>query len=271
MDDPPECKRYVALLAGGPLTEVESFPFAEDERTAITEIPSNKLRLSVDSPPVQSFLEAAERAAAVFKCLEELERQKPALRTTHSTASKLRKQVPALRQTLEEMDSNFHELLLLCFLHPIFHSGNSAVTKGDESSKKTPEETKAAVLGRIDAERARRELAEDFIGRFARGLVALDAATEMAGAVLSRPEYKPTQGRKAVPWRVQYATEIAWVFWLRLGTEPTATRKSAVIDESVFESVLRICLRAVGDKTMDVHRPAVDALSRIKERNTSEK
>ena len=93
----------------------------------------------------------------------------------------------------------------------------------------------------------------------------------MVEAVLSRPEYKPTQGRKAVPWRVQYATEIAWAFWLRLEIEPTATRKSAVIDESAFESVLRICLRAVSDKTMDVHRPAVDALSRIKERKTSER
>ena len=98
-----------------------------------------------------------------------------------------------------------------------------------------------------------------------RELVVVDAATEMVEAILDRPEHKPKRGPKEEPWRVQFATEIAWVYWLRLDVEPTATQAGdAATEESAFESVLRVCFRAVGIKIKYVHRPAVDAMSRIK-------
>jgi hypothetical protein len=81
------------------------------------------------------------------------------------------------------------------------------------------------------------------------------------------PEHQPKRGRKAAPWRVQYAVEVALVFREVLEIKPTATRESVVARESVFESVFRVCLRAVGDEISDVHAPAAAAIRRIKEKN----
>lgn len=271
MGDSPEGKRYVARLAGGPLVEVGSFHFSEDEKESLTEILVGGLQPPADLPRVQSFLEAAERAAATFKQLEELEQQAPSPRATRATMANLRKQVVALRKTVAAMDSNLHRLLLICLQHPAFHGDELDTEATDMSGKNTREEWEAAVLARLDADAARRDHAENFLGRFSQELVALDVATEMAKAILDRPEHTPPRGRKAPPWRVQYAAEIAWVFWLRLGVEPTATQAGDVTDEeSIFESVLRICLRGVGDKTQHVHRVAVAALRRIKERKRAE-
>ena len=261
MDKPTEDKRYVANLTGGPFTEVEPFRFAEDERASLTEVLSNTLNLPADSPSIQSFLEAAERAAAAFKQLQELERKKPASRTTHATMAKLRKHVPALRKTMEAMDAEVRWRLLFCLQSPIFHGNKTPITAENKSPGKASEEIEAPVPKKIAAESERSDLAENFIGRLTLELVAFDAATEMAEAMLG----KPARGPKKKLWREQFATEIAWVFWLRIGIEPTATQAGdAAKDDSAFESVLRICLHAVGVNLKSVHKLALAAMENIK-------
>ena len=99
----------------------------------------------------------------------------------------------------------------------------------------------------------------------------MDVATEMMDAILSRPEHQPKRGRKAAPWRVQYAVEVALAFRSMLEMEPTATREGGLANESVFVSVFRVCLRAVGDEISDVYAPAAAAIRRIKEKNKPEK
>jgi hypothetical protein len=271
MDDSPEGRTYVALLAGGPLVEVGPFHFSEDEKESLTDIVLNKLQPPADLTRAQTFIGAAERAAAKFKQLEELEQRKPAPRATHATMTNLRKQVVALRKTVEAMDSNLHRLLLVCLQHPMFHGEGSVAATSDKSPKMTREEREAAVLAMLDADAARRDLADNCISRFSQELVVLDAATEMAKAILDSPAHRPRRGRKATPWRVQYAVEVALAFQSVLEVEPTATRKTEVAKESVFESAFRICLRAVGDGITDVHEPAKDAIRRIKEGKKPEK
>ena len=268
MRKPSEGKTFVALLAGDTLAEVGPFRFTENEREDLVEILSNKLRPPADFPHIQSFLEAAEVAAATFKQYEELEKQRPAARATHATMAELRQLVPALRKAMEERDSHIQSLLLQCLQHQIVVSERVDVVVGDKKeTEKSPEEIEAAVQKRLRAERARYEFAENFVDRFVRGLATVDVATEMMDAILSRPEHQPKRGRKAAPWRVQYAVEVALSFRSMLEMEPTATRGGDVAKESVFVSVFRVCLRAVGDEISDVHAPAAAAIRRIKEKN----
>ena len=173
---------------------------------------------------------------------------------------------------MEERDSHIQGLLLQCLQHQIVVSESVDVVVGDKKeTEKNPEEIEAAVQKRHRTERARYEFAEDFVDRFIRGLATVNVATELMDAILSRPEHQPKRGRKAAPWRVQYAVEVALAFRSMLEMEPTATRGGDLAKESVFVSVLRVFLRAVGDEIADVHAPAAEAIRRIKEKNKPEK
>ena len=182
--------------------------------------------------------------------------------------AELRKHVQGLSAAMEAMDPETHGLLLLCLQDPVFHDDESATTTKDELSAETPNEVEAAVLKRGEAERERYDLAANFIGRLTLELVAFDAATDMAEVILS----KPARGQRKERWRERIATEIAWVFWLRLDVEPTATQaEDDLAEDSAFESVLKICFRALGMNVANVHRPALAAMKSIKVQKRSKK
>ena len=267
MEEELEPQWYSGSMTAGPLAKIDPFPFDEEAKTAITTAISEKLGLAPESTETCDFLAVTELLAAWFKNIQGIDKKWLNAKAAHADLEQFRKLVPALRQVMEGMDSHTAYLLLSCLESSVFH--RSRTDGAGEHRLPTDVENLVEYMDRAAIENwlARRDLAESFLERLRRELVALDAAVEMAKSVLGEPK----RGRPPERWRIPYAVAIAQAFSLRLGRQPTATQKGIFTEDSCFESVLRVCFHSVGVETKDVHKTARAAVKQIREQEKQEK
>ena len=228
MSDDEGTPLFVARLAGGALREAK-FRFEEKDRRALRELLTEK----VGDPRGEGYTEfvhALELAIAQFKTLTELEKDKLPEGKIRDSLKKLKAETLKLRQTLATMDTpDSRRVLELCL-------------------QQSPSEE--AVLAEIDAARARRIDAEEFIDDLTQDLEILHNATSVAETIA----FDTKRGRPKNLLRLQLATNVANAFGHYLGIEPRTT------EGGLFAEVLHNVLNAAGVVIEDEHRLVVEAV-----------
>ena len=243
-------RQFVARLAGGKLREAKFKFNKEDKAQLLTVLASNKA--------ARTFVRAVEeKAITMFKAYMELEEERPTPSATRATLKQLKQDTSSLRKGLEAMDSDTRFRVELCLQAQLSRSHDVTATSKQPSNKST--------LAMIESARALRLAAQEFIDHLTQVLATLDSVITMARSGLRKIE----PGRPEVRWRVEFATVVAWNYLESLKTEPTATPKTEVTEESPFESVLRICFKAAGVRLKDVHKLALAAIRQIKVQQSS--
>ena len=241
MSDDEGTPLFVARLAGGALREAK-VRFEEKDRRALRELLTEK----VGDPRGEGYTEfvhALELAIAQFKTLTELEKDKLPEGKIRDSLKKLKAETLKLRQTLATMDTpDSRRVLELCLQQSLPLNTVSATAETEPSEE--------AVLAEIDAARARRIDAEEFIDDLTQDLEILHNATSVAETIA----FDTKRGRPKNLLRLQLATNVANAFGHYLGIEPRTT------EGGLFAEVLHNVLNAAGVVIEDEHRLVVEAV-----------